>query len=141
MLRCCTAHDLVPGTVVDRDVCHPWAFDFYLTAHAAIQGTTRPTHYYVLLDENNFTADQLQLLTYRLCYLYCRCTRSVSLVPPAYYAHLAAERGRILGQLDDSSDVDTASIVSGGTAGAAPVNVESVPVPVHAGVGNSMYFV
>jgi eukaryotic translation initiation factor 2C len=32
------------------------------------QGTSRPTHYHVLLDENRFTADALQTLTYNLCY-------------------------------------------------------------------------
>lgn len=32
----------------------------------------------------------------RLCYLFCRCTRSISVVPPAQYAHLAAFRGRLL---------------------------------------------
>lgn len=37
----------------------------------------------VLVDENGFSADGLQLLTYWLCFLYCRCTRSVSIVPPA----------------------------------------------------------
>eukprot|EP00959_Pyramimonas_sp_CCMP1952_P032798 687729-Pyramimonas_sp.AAC.2 len=33
-----------------------------------------------------------------------RCTRSVSLVPAAYYAHLAAFRGRALLAPDDDSD-------------------------------------
>jgi hypothetical protein len=37
----------------------------------------------VLVDENGFSADGLQLLTYWLCFLYCRCTRSVSIVPAA----------------------------------------------------------
>lgn len=32
------------------------------------QGTSRPTHYHVLFDENNFTADALETLTYKLCY-------------------------------------------------------------------------
>jgi hypothetical protein len=32
------------------------------------QGTSRPTHYHVLLDENRFSADALQTLTYNLCY-------------------------------------------------------------------------
>lgn len=32
----------------------------------------------------------------RMCYLFCRCTRSISLVPAAQYAHLAAFRGRVL---------------------------------------------
>jgi eukaryotic translation initiation factor 2C len=35
----------------------------------------------VLVDENGFSADALQLFTYWQCYLYCRCTRSVSYVP------------------------------------------------------------
>jgi len=37
----------------------------------------------VLVDENGFSADGLQLLTYWLCFLYCRCTRTVSIVPAA----------------------------------------------------------
>ncbi len=47
-----------------------------------------------------------------MCYLYCRCTRSVSYVPPAYYAHLAAFRGRLMVQETDES----ASDISGRTA-------------------------
>ncbi|KAL3530464.1 hypothetical protein ACH5RR_009786 [Cinchona calisaya] len=86
--------NILPGTVVDTKICHPSEFDFYLCSHAGIQGTSRPTHYHVLLDENRFTADALQMLTNNLCYTYARCTRSVSIVPPAYYAHLAAFRAR-----------------------------------------------
>ncbi|TYG53472.1 hypothetical protein ES288_D09G112300v1 [Gossypium darwinii] len=58
------------------------------------QGTSKSTHYHVLFDENGFTADILQVLTNSLCYTYARCTKSVSIVPPAYYAHLAAYRAR-----------------------------------------------
>uniref|UniRef100_M8BKB5 Protein argonaute PNH1 n=1 Tax=Aegilops tauschii TaxID=37682 RepID=M8BKB5_AEGTA len=82
------------GTVVDSKICHPTEFDFYLCSHAGIQGTSRPAHYHVLWDENNFSADEMQTLTNNLCYTYARCTRSVSVVPPAYYAHLAAFRAR-----------------------------------------------
>jgi hypothetical protein len=32
------------------------------------QGTSRPAHYHVLLDENRFSADALQTLNYNLCY-------------------------------------------------------------------------
>lgn len=42
------------------------------------QGTSRPAHYHVLWDENNFTPDGIQSLTNNLCYTYARCTRSVS---------------------------------------------------------------
>ncbi|XP_027072355.1 protein argonaute PNH1 [Coffea arabica] len=86
--------NVLPGTVVDTKICHPTEFDFYLCSHAGIQGTSRPAHYHVLWDENNFTADEIQSLTNNLCYTYARCTRSVSVVPPAYYAHLAAYRAR-----------------------------------------------
>ncbi|WOK93958.1 protein argonaute MEL1-like [Canna indica] len=86
--------NIVPGTVIDKTICHPTEFDFFLCSHAGIQGTSRPTHYHVLYDENYFPADALQILTNNLCYTYARCTRSVSVVPPAYYAHLAAFRAR-----------------------------------------------
>ncbi|PWA57345.1 PAZ domain-containing protein [Artemisia annua] len=98
--------NILPGTVVDTKICHPSEFDFYLCSHAGIQGTSRPTHYHVLYDENKFTADGLQMLTNSLCYTYARCTRSVSIVPPAYYAHLAAFRARSYMEGDQS---DTSS--------------------------------
>ncbi len=36
----------------------------------------------------------LHQLTFRLCFIYCRATCSVSVCPPAYYAHLLAYRAR-----------------------------------------------
>ncbi|KAM7274963.1 hypothetical protein ACFE04_016829 [Oxalis oulophora] len=103
--------NILPGTVVDTHICHPTEFDFYLNSHAGIQGTSRPAHYHVLYDENRFTADAMQSLTNSLCYTYARCTKSVSIVPPAYYAHLAAFRARyyIEGEVSD-----LASSVGGG---------------------------
>ncbi|TVU45670.1 hypothetical protein EJB05_05163, partial [Eragrostis curvula] len=113
--------NILPGTVVDTKICHPSEFDFYLCSHSGIQGTSRPTHYHVLFDENHFTADALQTLTYSLCYTYARCTRSVSIVPPAYYAHLAAFRARHY--LDDGlSDQE------GSSAGSSLLRDHAVPV-------------
>ncbi|KAL9274010.1 argonaute PNH1-like protein [Drosera capensis] len=96
--------NVLPGTVVDSKICHPTDFDFYLCSHAGIQGTSRPAHYHVLWDENNFSADDIQSLTNNLCYTYARCTRSVSVVPPAYYAHLAAYRARFYMEPNNSED-------------------------------------
>ncbi|XP_057792868.1 protein argonaute MEL1-like [Salvia miltiorrhiza] len=101
--------NVLPGTVVDTEICHPTGFDFYLCSHAGIKGTSRPTHYHVLYDENEFSADGLQMLTNRLCYTYARCTRSVSVVPPVYYAHLAARRARHYIQATDFSDSGSTS--------------------------------
>lgn len=103
----------MPGTVVDSKICHPTEFDFYLCSHAGIQGTSRPAHYYVLWDDNNFTADGLQSLTNNLCYTYARCTRSVSIVPPAYYAHLAAFRARFYVEPGASDSGSMSSTVTG----------------------------
>jgi len=83
-----------PGTVVDRGVTSIYHFDFFLQAHGGLQGTTRPTHYYVVHDEIGFKADELQLLTNAVSYMFARATKAVSLVSPAYYADLACERGR-----------------------------------------------
>jgi hypothetical protein len=86
---------------------HPAAFDFFLNSHSGLLGTNRPAHYTTLADGIGFGADGLQLLTYWLTYLYCACTRSISVVLPAYYAHLAAyrwaraRRGRPAGRLPD----------------------------------------
>ncbi|CAN6692256.1 unnamed protein product [Malus baccata var. baccata] len=109
--------NIQPGTVVDTQICHPTEFDFYLNSHAGIQGTSRPAHYHVLFDENNFTADALQMLTNNLCYTYARCTRSVSIVPPAYYAHLAAFRARYYIEGEYSDGGSTTGSTAGGSGG------------------------
>lgn len=83
-----------PGTVVDQGVTSIYNFDFYLQAHGGLQGTTRPTHYFVVHDEIGFTADTLHKLTHDVSYMFARATKAVSLVSPAYYADLACERGR-----------------------------------------------
>lgn len=96
-----------PGTIVDGAVCHPRDYDFYLCAHAGLIGTTRPTHYQVLVDENNFTTDDLQQLTHSLCYMYARSTTAVSVVAPVAYAHLAATHARNF--LDSEGGSETSS--------------------------------
>ncbi|KAH9700183.1 protein argonaute 5 [Citrus sinensis] len=117
--------NILPGTVVDTHICHPTEFDFYLNSHAGIQGTSRPTHYHVLYDENRFTADGLQVLTNNLCYTYARCTRSVSIVPPAYYAHLAAFRARYYIEDETSAGGST-----GGSRSTAERSLAIRPLPV-----------
>ena len=51
--------------------------------------TSRSAHYNVLYDENNFTPDSLQALSYALCHVYARATRSVSIPAPVYCEFLS----------------------------------------------------
>ncbi|KAG8894253.1 hypothetical protein FRB99_001388 [Tulasnella sp. 403] len=80
------------GTIVDSTITSPVEFDFYLQAHAGIIGCCRAMHCNVILDENLFTPDEIQTLTFALCHVYARSTRSVSLPAPVYYAHLLCAR-------------------------------------------------
>ncbi len=69
-------------------------YDFYLTSHTAIHGTSHCVRYLTVLNESNFEAVKLQISIYHLCHLHMRATKSVSIVPPIYYAHLGAIRGQ-----------------------------------------------
>lgn len=93
-------------------ITHPLEFDFYLCTNAGIHGTSHPSRYQVLEDDNWFTADELQLLTYQLCHIYVRCTHSVSIPSTAYYAQLVAFRARYH-LVDKDHDTVEGSHVSG----------------------------
>lgn len=86
------------GTIVDRGVTEPRNWDFFLQAHAAITGTARPAHYFVVHDEifvkNANAANDLEQLTHNMCYMFGRATKAVSICPPAYYADLVCTRAR-----------------------------------------------
>ncbi|KAJ2485686.1 hypothetical protein IWW37_005869 [Coemansia sp. RSA 2050] len=139
----------MPGTIVDRSVTMPGMTDFYLFAHAAIQGTSRPTHYYVLHDDAKFSADAIQQLTYHLCYTYAICTRSVSLVPPVYYAHRVADRARCH-LVDMGVGFEEATSSSSGHYGGVGVSIGGKPavagsvtakvIKINNSLDESMYF-
>jgi hypothetical protein len=108
-----------PGTVVDRGIVGRVIREFYLQAHQGLQGTTRPAHYSVIKDDVGFSADQLERFTLNLCYYFARCTRAVSICPPAYYADLLAERGRayLFSTLQENHVDDATSVTSGSDEG------------------------
>jgi hypothetical protein len=114
----------LPGTVVDKGVTSVLDFDFYLQAHAGLQGSVKSTHYVVLYDESSLTADDVQQGVHTASYLYARATKAVSLVPPAYYADIVCERARywihdfLLANAKD--DEDASSSASGADTGAGP---------------------
>uniref|UniRef100_A0A8C0ECT8 Protein argonaute-2 n=1 Tax=Bubo bubo TaxID=30461 RepID=A0A8C0ECT8_BUBBB len=126
------------GTTVDTKITHPSEFDFYLCSHAGIQGTSRPSHYHVLWDDNRFSSDELQILTYQLCHTYVRCTRSVSIPAPAYYAHLVAFRARYH-LVDKEHDSAEGSHTSGQSNGRDHQALAKA-VQVHQDTLRTMYF-
>lgn len=126
-----------PGTVVDTDVTHPVDFDFFLCSHFGIQGTSRPAHYYVLWDDNDFKADTLQQLTYGLCHTYARCSRSVSIPTPVYYAHHATKRAKCY--VDARTDGSDSGSSSGGSM--LPTSVLDDAVKISTLMEKKMFFI
>lgn len=128
-----------PGTVVDRGVTEARNWDFFLQAHAAIQGTARPAHYFVILDEifkhrySGNAANELEKLTHQLCYMHGRATRAVKVCMPAYYADLVCDRARqYLSQVYDNPGND------------GPENLPQAPVEtvrVHPDLRDSMFYI
>ena len=120
-----------PGTVVDRGVTEARFWDFFIQPHACLQGTARPGHYVVILDEifrgrsakppHQNAADALEDLTHNMCHLFGRATKAVSLCPAAYYADLLCTRARcyLSEQFDPTDTSATPSITSGATSQAS----------------------
>jgi len=145
-----------PGTVVDRGVTEARNWDFFLQAHAALQGTARPCHYYIVHDEifrqiyakqipPPFTniADIVEDLTHNMCYLFGRATKAVSLCPPAYYADLACERARCyLANLFDTPTPSAAPSVAGTSAvGGVSLDPSASDVMIHPKIKDSMFYI
>jgi len=127
---------LLAGTVIDSTICSPYDFDFFMCSHAGLKGTSKPTHYHVLWDESKFSADKLLELTFDLCHVYARCTRSVSIPAPAYYAHLASYRARLYAE--DAEDSE--SEASGGKDPDAEIQA-AAPLPkLHPAIVNLLYY-
>ncbi|KAL5722545.1 Protein argonaute 4B [Ranunculus cassubicifolius] len=125
-----------PGTVIDKQICHPRNNDFYMCSHAGMIGTTRPTHYHVLFDEVGFSPDDLQDLVHTLSYVYQRSTTAISNVAPICYAHLAASQ---MGQFIKFDEMTETSSGHGGVTSAGIAPVPQLP-RLHQNVCSSMFF-
>lgn len=107
--------NIKPGCVVDKQLVHPRYSEFYLNSHKALQGTAKTPRYTVLVDDNKFTMDELEGMTYSLCFCHQIVTLTTSLPTPLYVAGLYAERGRRLlhqwSGTDDSSAGDCGEVI------------------------------
>lgn len=136
-----------PGTIVDRSVTEAGNWDFFVQSHACLQGTARPGHYYVILDEifrgrpvkppHVNAADALEELTHNMCHLFGRATKAVSLCPPAYYADLLCTRLRcyLAEQFDPNDTSATPSVASGAT----PTTTFDIKIPDN--LRDSMFYI
>jgi eukaryotic translation initiation factor 2C len=82
------------GTTIDEGLGHPTEFDYYQLTHGGLLGTSRPAHYSVIYDESGFSADAMQNISFSLCHVYARATRSVSIPAPVYYADIVCSRAK-----------------------------------------------
>jgi len=75
-------------------------YDFLLTAHGGIKGTSKPIFYRVILNENvvwkpdahvsPLTKEIIQEMTYHMSYQYATATKAVRMVPVVYYSNKLA---------------------------------------------------
>lgn len=139
-----------PGMVVDRGVTEEGFWDFFLQSHAAIQGTARPAHYVVVLDEifrsrakhlkkaDPFPANELERITQALCYSYSRATKAVSICTPAYHADVLCERSRrYMADLFEGTVSDEASTVGGSGGGGDSGD----GIVIHDNLKNTMFYI
>lgn len=114
--------NLPPGFLVSEYLEQPGEYpNFFLISHQALQGTVRPTRYFVLRNDPGLTVDSTAQLLYALCHLYGRCQRTVSVPAPLYYAQLLAQRARIYMKTHFQGtrvDIEALSDVSGESGGA-----------------------
>ncbi|KAJ7445725.1 argonaute-like protein [Mycena galericulata] len=130
------------GLVVDdRGLVNPQfpGGDFYLQSHSAIKGTSRSAHYTVLHDENfGGNIARIQELSFGLCHIYAKATRSVSIPAPVYYADLACARAKFHINPGSNLDIDGST-----TTGGEELNLSAWKAAygsINANVQASMYF-
>lgn len=135
--------NLKAGTVVDRGVTEEGLWDFFLQSHNVLQGTGRPAHYVVVLDEvfrarakgtGIDVANEVEKLTQALCYTFGRATKAVSICTPAYYADILCERARLYySDLFKGGRVKTNTVASVGDHGPGPIEI-------HERLRNTMFY-
>lgn len=96
-----------------------------------LKGTTKPCHYYILHDENEFNNEKIILLSHYLCHIYERSTTAVSYPAPTYYADLCAERARQY--LTNEIRINLYPLTNS--------TVQTYPIKVHDNFTDKMFFI
>ena len=72
------------GTLIQSKVCGEK--EFYLISQKTLQGTASPSHFYILVNDFNNGKEKIQLLCYKLCYMYYNWVGSIKIPAPIQYA-------------------------------------------------------
>ncbi|UYV78143.1 AGO1 [Cordylochernes scorpioides] len=92
-------YNVNPGTVFPVD-----SENFFLCSHKGIQGTSKPSKYCLLRDDNKLSREEFIKATHALCHLYARCSRSISIPVMVHHAHRWALKGEDYAQTDDEEE-------------------------------------
>ncbi|KAI6216836.1 Piwi domain protein [Aphelenchoides fujianensis] len=104
--------NLRAGTCVDTTITNPYVAEFFLLGHVGKLGTSKVPRYDVLCNEPKIEMEDLQRLTFHLCFGHQIVNEPTSLPTPVFVASEMAKRGRTvyevalphLGGVFDSSD-------------------------------------
>jgi aubergine-like protein len=88
------------GTLVDSKVTEKNGYDFYILPANATQGSMTPTHFFVIYDDSGYNCDEIQTLSYKMCFSYYNWSGSIRVPAPCQYAHKLAYS---YGERSDSS--------------------------------------
>ncbi|XP_065577229.1 protein argonaute-4-like isoform X2 [Artemia franciscana] len=106
---------MIPDHITHGTASYTQLFDFYIYSNQSTRGTSRPSQYRVLWNDNPFDKEELKCLTYHLCHTGVRNIQSVSIPVPVYHAHLVAFRilYHLVERVHDSGDGPLQDLSSG----------------------------
>lgn len=128
------------GTTIDSGLGDPAEYDYYQLSHGGLIGTSRPAHYNVIYDDNNFSADAIQNLSFSLAHVYARATRSVSIPAPVYYADIVCARSKNHFSPDVSLETTDAESQASSAVEAQLERYKREYKPLHDNMSRNMYF-
>ncbi|PVH88990.1 Piwi-domain-containing protein [Cadophora sp. DSE1049] len=86
--------NLQAGLLIAHTVITAHQFTFYLQRHDSPQATAELAHYVVIINESEYSVDQLQEITHKLCFTGSRATTALSVCTPSRYADNLCDRLR-----------------------------------------------
>ncbi|KAI6189329.1 hypothetical protein M3Y99_01943000 [Aphelenchoides fujianensis] len=86
--------NLRAGTCVDTTITNPYIPEFFLLGHVGRLGTAKVPRYDVLLNEPKIDMEDLQRITFHLCFGHQIVSQPTSLPTPIFVASEMAKRGR-----------------------------------------------